>query len=233
VAGYNIQQGYNDLGARGHHQQCAVLREIDADVIALSETDTTRIAGANFDLVRFLVHCLDMHSYAGPKTGIGTYGYALLSKYPIENPQVHHLFSGHGYPSASNQDDPDARSSGDQVAVIQAQIVVAGQTYNVFSNHFDGNPPIEQAQGLVKVVAGLDKVENVIAIGDYNCRPGSPCVGEIESVLVNCADQTGDSDLAADEVDHIFVSSDLSCTDFEYIDEAASDHPAVAAEIGR
>lgn len=227
VAGYNLQQGYSDLGERGHHQQCAVLKEIDADVIALSETDTTRIAGANFDLVHFLVQCLDMHSYAGPKTGTGTYGYALLSKYPIENPEVYHLFSGPGYPSASN---PGATSSGDQVAVIKAQITAHGRTYNFFSNHFDGNPPIEQAQGLTELVAGL---ENVIAIGDYNCRPGSECVDQIETALVNCADLTGDTGLAADRVDHIFLSPDLTCSDFSYIFDDASDHPAVASEIGR
>jgi endonuclease/exonuclease/phosphatase family metal-dependent hydrolase len=227
VAGYNIQQGYTINFARGHHDQCAVLREIDADVIALSETDTSRVAGANFDLVRFLAQCLDMHSYVGPKTGIGTYGYALLSKYPIENPEVYHLFSGPGFPSSSN---PGAKSSGDQVAVIKAQITVRGETYNFFSNHFDGNPPIEQAQGLAQLTAGLEKV---IAIGDFNCRPDSECVDEIETVLVNCTDLTGDSDIAADRVDQIFLSPDLSCSDFTYLFRDASDHPAVTAEIGR
>ena len=58
-------------------------------------------------------------------------------------------------------------------------------------------------------------------------------IDEIETVLVNCADLTGDSDVAADRVDHIFLSPDLTCSDFEYIREDASDHPAVAAEIGR
>jgi endonuclease/exonuclease/phosphatase family metal-dependent hydrolase len=225
VAGYNIQQGYDDLGERGHHAQCAALKEIDADVIALSETDTARVAGANFDIVRFLAQCLDMYSYAGPKTGIGTYGYAVLSKYPIENPEVYHLFSGVGFDSSSN---PGASSSGDQVAVIKAQITVNGQTYNFFSNHFDGNPPIEQAQGLSQLAAGL---ERVIAIGDYNCRPGTECIDQIETVLLNCADLTGDSAVAADRVDLIFLSPDLACSNFTYIFADASDHPAVAAEI--
>jgi endonuclease/exonuclease/phosphatase family metal-dependent hydrolase len=227
VAGYNIQQGYDLLEQRGHQAQCDVLKEIDADVIALSETDTARIAGANFDIVRYLAQCLDMYSYAGPKTGIGTYGYALLSKYPIVNPEVYHFFSGPGFPSSSN---PEDSSSGDQVAVIKAQVLVNGETYNFFSNHFDGNPPLEQAQALAKLTAGLDKV---IAIGDYNCRPGSECVNEIETVLVNCADLTGDTELALDRVDHIFLSPDLTCSDFAYIRRDASDHPAVAAEIGR
>ena len=227
VAGYNIQQGYDILEQRSHQAQCEVLKEIDADIIALSETDTTRIAGANFDIVRYLAQCLDMYSYVGPKTGIGTFGYAVLSKYPIENPEVYHFFSGANQPSSAN---PGSTSGGDQAAVIKAQITVDGETYNFFSNHFDGNPPIEQAQAHATLTAGLDKV---ISIGDYNCRPGSPCIDEIETVLVNCADLTGDSELAADRVDHIFLSPDLTCSEFIYIQRDASDHPAVAAEIGR
>ncbi|HSG18138.1 MAG TPA: endonuclease/exonuclease/phosphatase family protein [Anaerolineae bacterium] len=227
VAGYNIQQGYDILEQRGHEAQCEVLKEIDADIVALSETDTTRIAGANFDIVRYLAQCLDMYSHAGPKTGIATFGYAILSKYPIENPEVYHFFSGANQPSSAN---PGSTSGGDQAAVIKAQITVDGETYNFFSNHFDGNPPIEQAQAHAKLTAGLDKV---ISIGDYNCRPGSPCVDEIETVLVNCADLTGDGELAADRVDHIFLSPDLTCSEFVYIQRDASDHPAVAAEIGR
>ena len=50
--------------------------------------------------------------------------------------------------------------------------------------------------------------------------------------MLFCADLTGNSDIAADRVDHIFVSPDLNCSDFEYLFRDASDHPAVAAEIG-
>jgi hypothetical protein len=117
VAGYNIQQGYDILEQRGHEAQCEVLKEIDADIVALSETDTTRIAGANFDIVRYLAQCLDMYSHAGPKTGIATFGYAILSKYPIENPEVYHFFSGANQPSSAN---PGSTSCGDQAAVIKA-----------------------------------------------------------------------------------------------------------------
>lgn len=125
VAGYNLQQGYGLNGQRSHKEQCEVLEEIDADIVALSENDTARIAGGNFDIVRYLAECLDMYSYAGPKTGIGTFGYALLSKYPIDNPETYHLFSGL---NLTGSDNPENVSGGDQVAVIKGQINARGTT---------------------------------------------------------------------------------------------------------
>ncbi len=220
VAGYNLQQGYGANGERGHQEQCRVLKEIDAGIIALSETDTSRIAGGNFDIVRFLAQCLDMHAYVGPKTGTGTFGYALLSRYPLENPQTFHLFSGPGLPSPAG---PEEFSDGDQVAVIKAQVKVGGETFTIFVNHFDSDPPYAQPEGFASLAAGL---ENVIAIGDYNCRPDSDCFAIIAQVLDHC-----DPDQAEGHIDHIFVSAGLSCPNYTYIDSDASDHPAVAAEI--
>jgi endonuclease/exonuclease/phosphatase family metal-dependent hydrolase len=220
VAGYNLQQGYNAAGQRGHQEQCQVLEEIDADIIALSESDTSRIAGGNFDIVRFLAQCLDMHSYVGPKTGTGTFGYALLSRYPIKNAQTIHLFSGPGLPSPTG---PEEFSDGDQVAVIKAQVSAGDETFTIFVNHFDSDPPFEQPQGFAGLAAGLD---NVIAIGDYNCRPDSECFAIMAEVLDHC-----DPTKAEGHIDHIFVSAGLACPNYTYIDSTASDHPAVATEI--
>jgi len=221
VAGYNLQQGYDAAGQRGHQEQCQVLKAIDADIIALSETDTSRIAGGNFDIVRFLSQCLDMHAYAGPKTGTGTFGYALLSRYPLENPQTFHLFSGPGLPSPAG---PEEFSDGDQVAVIKAQVKVGGETFTIFVNHFDSDPPFEQPQGFAGLAAEV--ADRVIAIGDYNCRPGSECFDIMANVLKHC-----DPVQAEDHIDHIFVSADLSCPNYTYIESNASDHPAMASEI--
>lgn len=225
VAGYNVRQGYDRAGQRSHAAQCAVLKDINADIIGLSETDTARVAGANFDIVHYLAKCLDMHAYGGARTGAGTFGYALLSRYPIENPETHHLFSGPGFPAS---DDPERTSDGDQVAVVKAQINVAGITYHVFVNHFDSHPPFEQPQGFASLASGL---ENVIAIGDFNCQPGERCFEIMTESLVHCA-ATGEDPAAADgKIDHIFVSPELQCPVYGYVNSEASDHPAVVAEI--
>ncbi|MGB3712821.1 MAG: endonuclease/exonuclease/phosphatase family protein [Candidatus Promineifilaceae bacterium] len=225
VAGFNLQQGYDADGQRSYREQCEVLKEIDADIVALSESDTARIAGGNFDIVRYLAECLDMNSYVGPKTGIGTFGYALLSKYPIENPETYHLFSGPGLPSSDN---PEKVSGGDQVALVKGQITSGGETYNVIVVHFDSNPPVEQALGLVEVAAGL---ENVIAVGDFNCNPGTECFDIISRELEHCAEQSGEPDLLDGDIDHVFVSPGLQCSGFGYVQNEASDHPVVVAEF--
>jgi endonuclease/exonuclease/phosphatase family metal-dependent hydrolase len=221
VAGYNVHQGYDEDGRRSHHEQCQVLREIDAAVIGLSETDTARIAGGNVDLVRFLAQCLDMHSYYGPKTAAGSFGYALLSRYPIRRAETYHLYSGPGLPSVRR---PDRQTSGDVVAVIKAELLVDGRSYTVFVNHFDSFPPREQPQGLVDLAAGLPAV---ITTGDFNCEPGTECFELMTRVLNPC----GDPAVLAGRIDHILVSPDLACADFAYVESDASDHPAVTAVI--
>jgi endonuclease/exonuclease/phosphatase family metal-dependent hydrolase len=225
VAGYNIQQGYDVSGQRAHQAQCDLLKEIDADVIALSENETARIAGGNFDIVRYLASCLDMTSYVGPKTATSTFGYALLSKYAIENPETFHLFSG---PGMASSDDPERVSGGDQVAVIKGQIKAGNQNYNIFVVHFDSNPPEEQPVGLVELVDGVD---NVVAIGDYNCNPGTKCFGIISQELEHCTEQTGEPDLTIGDIDHVFVSPGLQCAGYRYVQNEASDHPVVVAEF--
>jgi endonuclease/exonuclease/phosphatase family metal-dependent hydrolase len=223
VAGYNLRQGYNLAGERGHEEQCKELKEIDADIIALSETDTSRIAGGNFDVVRFMAQCLDMNVYTGPKTGAGTFGYALLSKYSIVEPQTYHLFSGPNLPSSSR---PGDTSGGDQVAVVKARVDVGNQSFTVFANHFDSRPPYEQPEGFASLAGAVDG--HIIAIGDYNCRPRSECIDIITAVLDHCDRAQAE---AGDHIDHIFVSSGLSCPNYGYIDSDASDHPVVVSEI--
>jgi endonuclease/exonuclease/phosphatase family metal-dependent hydrolase len=225
VAGYNLYQGYDPAGQRSHQSQCNLLKEIDADIIGLSETDTARIAGGNFDIVRYLAECLEMHAYDGPRSGAGTFGYALLSSYPIVNAETIHLFSGPGFPSVR---DPERNSSGDQVALIRAQVRVGDQTFHIFVNHFDSQPPRPQPQGFAQLAAGL---QNVIAIGDYNCEPGRECFAIISAVLEHCADSGDNLAVASGKIDHIFVSPDLHCSEYSYVDNDASDHPVVTAEI--
>ena len=85
VLTYNIQQGYDASGERDYDAQLAVLREADADVIGLQESDAARIANGNDDLVRYYAEALDYYSY-GPSPVVGTFGIALLSRTPLIDP---------------------------------------------------------------------------------------------------------------------------------------------------
>jgi endonuclease/exonuclease/phosphatase family metal-dependent hydrolase len=80
VLTYNIQQGYTRDGQTGFHDQLALIRREDPDVIGLQESDTARIAIGNNDVVRYFGDRLAMHAYYGPSTVAGTFGIALLSR---------------------------------------------------------------------------------------------------------------------------------------------------------
>jgi hypothetical protein len=61
---------------------------------------------------------LKLYSYYGPKTLTGTFGLALLSKYPILNPKTFYM-----------------ESEGEQTATIWAQIFVGSTIFNIFVTH--------------------------------------------------------------------------------------------------
>ncbi|MCJ7550738.1 MAG: endonuclease/exonuclease/phosphatase family protein [Anaerolineae bacterium] len=210
---YNIQQGYSEDGQKDADGQLALMRAVNADIIGLQESDTNRIAGGNADLVRYYADALDMYAYYGPTTVAGTFGIALLSKAPIENPRTFYMVS-----------------EGEQTATIEAQITVDGTAYNVFVTHLGNDGPIIQQKAVLEVVTGK---ENVILMGDFNFRPDSEQYALATSVLDDAwlrrwpggSDDTGAR--PEKRIDHFFITPDLSVGDVRYIDSPASDHPAV------
>jgi endonuclease/exonuclease/phosphatase family metal-dependent hydrolase len=214
---YNIQQGYSADGLKNFDGQLALIRELNPDIIGLQESDTARVSGGNDDVVRFLADNLDMFAYYGPKTVPGTFGIALLSRFPIESPKTYYLYS-----------------EGEQVAVIEAQITVGDRTFNVYVNHLGNDGPMVQQDEFLQLVEGVD---HVIAMGDYNFRPDSEqyaLTTELldESWLLKWPDGVDDQGISSERrIDYIFVSPGTEITDARHIFSPASDHPAVTAEI--
>ncbi|MFQ5575692.1 MAG: endonuclease/exonuclease/phosphatase family protein [Anaerolineae bacterium] len=210
---YNIQQGYSEDGLKNFEGQLALIRSVEADVIGLQESDTNRIAGGNSDLVRYLADRLNMYSYYGPKTVPGTFGIALLSKYPLENPRTVYMFS-----------------RGEQTAAISAQISAGEKTFNLFVTHLGNGGPLVQQEAVMKAAAGK---RNVVLMGDFNFRPDTDqyrltTASLDDSWLVKWPARQGDK---GDRIDHIFVSPGTAVADTYYLDSPASDHPALVADV--
>ncbi|MFX0086886.1 MAG: endonuclease/exonuclease/phosphatase family protein, partial [Candidatus Hodarchaeota archaeon] len=93
VLTYNIRQGYSEEGFKNFDGQLEILKQVDADIIGLQESDSVRISGGNCDPVRYFANQLNLHSYYGPKTVTGTFGIALLSKYPIKSTRTFFMYS--------------------------------------------------------------------------------------------------------------------------------------------
>jgi len=214
---YNIQQGYSREGLKNIDGQLDLIRDLDADVIGLQESDTSRIAGGNADIVRYFADKLDMYSYYGPKVVPGTFGIALLSKYPIENPRTFYMYS-----------------EAEQTATITAQITVNGKTFEIFVTHLGNGGPIIQQEHFLAEVAGKG---NVIAMGDFNFNPDSEqyllTTQSLEDAwLLRCPDDVDDTGVHLDKrIDHIFVSPGTQITDARYLLSPESDHPAMMVEI--
>lgn len=213
VLTYNIQQGYSESGLKNYDGQLEMIQAIDADIIGLQESDTNRIANGNTDIVRYFADRLDLYSYFGPKTVTGTFGIALLSKYPIENPRTFYMFS-----------------EGEQTATIEAQVRVGEQTFNIYITHLGNGGPIVQQQQILQVVRNK---QNVVLIGDFNFRPDT---GQYETTTEILEDAWivrwpgGNSDQGVDpmdRIDHTFLTPGIRVEESEYITYPASDHPAM------
>jgi endonuclease/exonuclease/phosphatase family metal-dependent hydrolase len=216
---YNIQQGYNREGQLSLEDQLAVIHQAKPDVLGLQENDTARIANGNNDVVRYFADRLQMYSYYGPSTVVGTFGLALLSRYPIQEPRTYYMYS-----------------SGEQTAVIVAQITVQEKTYHVFVTHLgNGGPQIQQEQ-VLQLVQGK---ENVLLMGDFNFRPDTEQYRLTTALLddawlLRWPQGHPSSDIDPDDrIDFLFVSPGMDVIESEYLTGPESDHPALVSGIKR
>jgi len=214
---YNIQQGYSEGGVKNFAGQLDVLRDVDADIIGLQESDTNRVAGGNSDIVGYFARELNMYAYYGPKTVPGTFGIALLSKYPIKTAETFYMYSIR-----------------EQTAAIYALIQVDGRDYHVYVTHLGNGGPIEQQKAILKHIQGR---EDVILMGDFNFKPDSDQYNLTTSSLAdawlaqNIPVETGPELDPNRRIDHIFVTPGTHIDRSRYLVSPQSDHPALWAEL--
>jgi endonuclease/exonuclease/phosphatase family metal-dependent hydrolase len=214
---YNIQQGYRADGMKDYTGQLGLIRSLDPDILGLQESDTNRISGGNTDIVRYFADNLDMYAYYGPKTVTGTFGIALLSKFPILNPRTFYMYS-----------------AGEQTATIHAQVDHGGEVMNIYVTHLGNDGPIIQQEAVLKETAGQS---NVVLMGDFNFKTDTPqyslTVESLEDAWL-LRWPSGEDDQGTrpvDRIDHIFLSPGSSVEEASYLDHPASDHPAVLVSI--
>jgi endonuclease/exonuclease/phosphatase family metal-dependent hydrolase len=223
VMTYNIQQANDVYGEKSYLEQLEMIRQVDPDILALQESDSARISLNNNDYVRYFARKLGYYSYYGPKTVAGTYGTAILSKYPLENPRTVFSFSDQ-----------------DEVGTGEAEIEVSGRRFTIYDVHPDGSDTaiLAFAETLLAHAAGQ---ANVIALGDYNLRDYEEAYQLIDAVYTNAwmnVYPDGISDDGVDmsgenRIDHIFVSPHLLVRNPVYVlpPESATDHPVHWTEV--
>ncbi|MHA1804146.1 MAG: endonuclease/exonuclease/phosphatase family protein [Promethearchaeota archaeon] len=219
---YNIQQGVNITGDKNYDNQLELIKQVNPDIIGLQECDSARISGGNSDVVRYFVNRLtgmNYYSFYGPKTVTGTYGAAVLSKYPIISAKTIFTYSDE-----------------DEIGTTYVQIMIGNEIFNVFVNHPAGSKEAKLAH-VEALLAQIDGKENVISMGDFNSREGSIYYEMQASVLKDvwrARWPSGIDDNGLDmrrRIDHIFVSNEFIVVEARFIMDPQSDHPALWAEI--
>jgi len=223
VMTYNIQQANDDFGERSYQKQLTLIREVAPDILALQESDSSRISLNNNDFVRYYAGKLGYYSYYGPTTITGTYGTAILSRYPLHNTRTVFTFSDQ-----------------DEIGTAEAEIEIGGQLFTAFNVHPDGSDTAMLVWAELLLERSKDK-SNVIALGDYNLRDYEEAYQLIDSVYTNAWVSVYPSKIGSDgtdmsgenRIDHIFFSQSLMTRNPAYIlpPESATDHAVHWAEI--
>jgi len=212
---YNIQAGNDGAAERAVDRQLEVIRAAAPDIVALQESDTARVGLNNDDYVRYFAAKLGWHAWYGPATVTGTFGTAILSRWPIRSPRVCFTFS-----------------DTDEVGTAEAEIVVGGRTFTIYNVHPDGHDAamLAFARTLVQRAAGR---AGVIVLGDFNIREGDETWPMLEAAFTEAWSTVYPSRIGPDgvdmkrRIDHVMVSRDLGVRDPVYVlpPRSATDHP--------
>jgi endonuclease/exonuclease/phosphatase family metal-dependent hydrolase len=223
VMTFNTQQSNDEFAQKSFQAQLDLIRQVSPDILALQETDSTRISLNNNDYVRYFADNLGYYSYYGPKTVAGTYGTAILSRFPLQNTRTVFIYSDK-----------------DETGVAEAEVEVAGRRFTIYDVHPDSSDPAMMVFAQTLLDRAKDKAY-VIAMGDYNLRDYEAAYQLIDSVLTNAWTSVYPSEISPEgvdmsgdnRIDHIFLSPNLTAFNPTYIlpPESATDHPVHWADI--
>jgi len=147
---YNIQEANDGFGEQSHDRQLELIQKVSPDILALQESDSARISLNNNDYVRYYASQLGYYSYYGPSTVTGTFGTAVLSKYPLQNTRSVFTYS-----------------DTDEIGTTEAEIVVNGRIFNIYNVHPDSSDATKLIFANDLIERSRDK-SNVIALSDFN-----------------------------------------------------------------
>ena len=209
-------------GRRSAERIAEVILAQNADIVCLQEVHQrlpqSRFADQPGQLEKLLG--LPVTFQANLRLGIGGYGLAVISRYPVGTVQNHLL--------------PSVR---EQRGVLEVRLDTPNGPLVIFCTHFGLNSEerLQQSAKLAELV--LSASYPVIVCGDFNERPDS---AGIQSLLA----QTGlsDADAALNRrtypvnalearIDYVFHSPSLICESLSVIETQASDHLPLVAEF--
>lgn len=226
VMSYNIHNGFDPQGYLGMEAIAQVIEAQQPDIVALQEVSRGWAINGSLDMITWLSQRLEMPYVFGPAAD-PLWGNAILSRYPITTSELVKL---------PTDDLPLKRS------FIYVQIDVgAGQPLAVIATHFHHKHDDSDIR-VLETEAILDYWNNgshTILMGDLNAEPDAPEMELLRqagfadtAVLTNSLPAYTYSAITPERhIDYIWLTPDLTATDFVIPPEPASDHLGTAVTI--
>ncbi len=228
VLSYNIHHGEGMDGRVDLTRIAEVIRQCEADLVALQEVDRGVRRTDRVDQPARLAELTGMNvvferniEHEG-----GDYGNAVLSRMPVERYQNHFL--------------PQCRP-GELRGLLEVQVTLDDQPLVFYATHFDYRPSDEERMASVAMLK--EKMEPharqpVIVAGDLNDTPDSRVLESARAFLVDTCHQDADAvltwpaDAPSQRIDYILSNGhpSLRCVEFRVLPETvASDHRPILA----
>ncbi|MDE0267784.1 MAG: endonuclease/exonuclease/phosphatase family protein [Acidimicrobiaceae bacterium] len=236
VMTYNIHQGFDTSGRLDLEALAETIEAESSDIIALQEVSRGWAINGSVDTLVWLSRRLDMPYVWGPAAD-SVWGNAILSRYPViraeyyDMPNNHELFMDRGFIDAAIDVGDVVVDGNDDFQVDPIRLIATH--FHAYSS--EGRIP--QTQAVLQQWNGADRT---ILLGDLNGRPDDP---EIEALVgAGLKDAYEDAGASGDSftyhsknpykrIDYIWVSSDLTATDYSVPSSQASDHFPVTATV--
>lgn len=224
VVTYNIQHGRGMDGQFKLERTAYVLAVLNPDIILLQEVDCWRPATHMTCQPRALAKILHMnYAYGAVKRyRPGSYGNAILSRYPIRS-KKNHILSGE-----------------DRRCCLEVEIETPLFNFTVFNLHL-GLKSAERYRHLEEIVLPRVQAVGGLAVlgGDFNARPESAEIGLCKGCLQDSFQAnsgecscTFPSGQPRHRIDYIFLDHHWQIEDYKIIPHTlASDHLPVIVKI--
>ena len=224
IATYNIRNCQGIDGKNDPSRIADLLKEIDADIIALQEVDKYRLRSNMVNQACKLSKLLRMNYVYGPvnRYFLASAGNALLSKYPI-TAHINHVL-------------PYTR---DPRCCLQVTLDVDNRPLNVFNVHLGLNYQLRMSNLKKTILPMITSLESpAVLVGDLNASEDDPEVKLISSCLhdtfaenTDPLDTTFPANEPNERLDYIFTNAGCTSKKYYIFPSLASDHLPVIAEI--
>jgi endonuclease/exonuclease/phosphatase family metal-dependent hydrolase len=223
---YNIQHGKGTDGNVNLPRIAQVIEQSEADLVALNEVDRCFSSRSNYeDQANWLAEKLNMYMVFGPalyknnQTGLGQYGNAFLSRYPILSAKNHPIRFG--------------TTLIEERSLLEITLSINGKFIKAFITHISPIPFAHKKQLNFVINTISNEFYPSLLLGDFNMIPKSRAwksISEHASDAWNKANQTKGATFPSTRpilrLDYIFSTPSISVVGAE-LDQSipsASDH---------